>query len=1347
MRKTGIDLIGDCSWGTHFCQFYRTAQDLSDVLIPYFKTGLESNESCMWITSPPLGKEEAESALRKAVPDLESRLQDGQIEILPHSDWYLKGGTFDQQRVLDGWLERLERALARGFDGLRLTGNTFWLEKKDWRAFADYEATVNAVIGNHRMIALCSYSLEKCGGLEILDVVRNHQFALIKSEKGWDLLESSEVRQARELQRESEERYRVLFNAMNEGFALHEILRDEKGRPVDYRFLEVNPAFERLTGLARAELAGRTVRQVLADIDPSWIETFGKVATTGEPAHLEMRSAQPKRIYEVKAFRPRPGQFATTFVDVTERRQAEDALRRSLARLDLLGETASQLLRTDSPQQVIDSLCRKVMAFLDCAVFFNFLVDEERNCLHLNACAGIPEEEARRIEWLEYGAAVCGCAARDGCRIVCDNIPETPDPRTDLVKSYGIKAYACHPLISQGKVLGTLSFGASSRSVFTDDDLSLMKAVADQVSIAIERQRSKEALERANEDLEKRVAERAGQLREQTRFLEASFQHSFDCLVFLDKQFNFIRVNDAYARACRRDRSDFPGHNHFELYPNAENQAIFEEVVRSKTPHQALAKPFSFPDHPDWGVSYWDWTLDPVLDAKGEVDFLVFSLRDVTRRQAGLERLREASRYARSLLEASLDPLVTISQDGKITDVNEATELVTGVAREQLIGSNFSDYFTEPDKANTGYQKVISEGLVRDYPLTIRHSSGRTTDVLYNATVYRDAAGNLQGVFAAARDITEHKRMERVQQESEARYRSLVTATAQIVWTASTHGEVVEDIPSWREYTGQTLEQIKGWGWSDAIHPEDRERTRAIWTDSIRNCSLYEVEYRVRRHDGEYRHFAVRGVPVFEPDGHVREWVGACTDITERKEAERRRSATNALLELFAQKSSSQEYLDSVVDVIRQWSGCQALGIRITDDKGEIPYASWRGFAPDFIATEQCLSINHDQCCCIRAVTQAIEPQDAPVLTRGGSFRFDNSIEFMDHLSPAERSRFRGTCMKHGFASVAVIPIRYHDRILGAIHLADRRPRHLPQPAVEFIESMTPLIGEAIQRFRAEAELGRYRDHLEVLVRQRTGELESVNTQLQMEIGERLRAEESLRRTAEELKRSNRDLEQFAYVSSHDLQEPLRAVAGYVELLQHRYGDKLDDKAHRFISGAADGATRMQRLIIDLLAFSRVGTQGMSFEPVDLKTALDTALTSLKVSAQEAGAQVTCDPLPVLRADATQIAQLLQNLIGNAIKFRSEAPPRIHVGAEKRPGHWLISVRDNGIGVDPQYAERIFLIFQRLHTRETYPGTGIGLAICKRIVERHGGQIWLEPNSNQGSKFCFTIPFKEEDLL
>ncbi len=266
-------------------------------------------------------------------------------------------------------------------------------------------------------------------------------------------------------------------------------------------------------------------------------------------------------------------------------------------------------------------------------------------------------------------------------------------------------------------------------------------------------------------------------------------------------------------------------------------------------------------------------------------------------------------------------------------------------------------------------------------------------------------------------------------------------------------------------------------------------------------------------------------------------------------------------------------------------------------------------------------------------------------------------------------------------------------------------------------------------------------DQMAATLERRVGELQRAEAELKA-LNEDL--EERVVERTLELKRSNEDLEQFAYVASHDLQEPLRMINNYMQLLKQRYKDQLDPNAHEFVGFALDGAKRMQQLIHDLLTYSRVGTHGKELISTNCEIALANALANLKVAIEEGNAEITHDPMPTILGDSVQLTQLFQNLIGNAVKFRGDAPPRVQIGVHRKGSEWEFTVRDNGIGIAEEDFQRIFIVFQRLHSREKYAGTGIGLSVCKKIVERHGGRIWVESKVGKGTTFHFTIPVLEK---
>ena len=286
-----------------------------------------------------------------------------------------------------------------------------------------------------------------------------------------------------------------------------------------------------------------------------------------------------------------------------------------------------------------------------------------------------------------------------------------------------------------------------------------------------------------------------------------------------------------------------------------------------------------------------------------------------------------------------------------------------------------------------------------------------------------------------------------------------------------------------------------------------------------------------------------------------------------------------------------------------------------------------------------------------------------------------------------------------------------------------------------------------IQKVNSKDEIGQLASSFNQMASQLKtayGGLEQKVRQRTEEIVERKRTEEELQRTLGRLSRSNKELEQFANIASHDLQEPLRMVSSYTQLLERRYKDKLDSDANEFIGYAVDGAKRMQTQINDLLAYSRVTTQGNSFEATNCSDIFENAVTNLTAVIEESEAIVTRDPLPTLPADASQLVSVFQNLIGNSIKYHGDQPPRIHVSAVESEDEWRFSFKDNGIGIESEFAERIFEIFQRLHSKTKYSGTGIGLAICKKVIERHGGRIWVESEPQKGSTFYFTLPIRNQ---
>ena len=893
VRHSGIDIIGNVPWGTHFCQFYQTKEDLMDILIPYFKAGLENNEFCMWFISQPLNVEEAKEALRKVIPDVDVYLEKGQIEIIPYNQWYVKEGIFDSDRVLNGWVEKLNQALANGYDGLRLTGNTFWLEKEDWNDFFDYEKEVDRVLGNYQMIALCTYCLDKCNAKEIIDVVVNHHFALIKRDGKWEQIESSKRREAEEtakLQsierkkaeqerelaekqlRESDRRYHLLFENMLDGFAYCRMLYDNCGHPVDFIYLDTNSAFERLTGLK--EVTGKRVTELIPEIKeqhPELFDAYSRVALTGQPERFEIEF-KPLGIWlSVSVYSAEREHFVAVFDNITERKRADEAL-----------SEAYEKIQTQSEE------------------------------LHVsNEELRVQQDELNEANVLLHDSVT-------GFRTLAENSPD---------------------LIAR--------FDRQNHCLYANPAITLFYDIP----------------------------------------LIATF----------------------YGLSAK----EFASKNNLEVHIEPEMMKLSEKQrdnVFSTGKPEAMEFHYTSPQGQEY---YFDTKVVPEFIGGKVVSVLVLS-RDITIIKDVEAKLNEKVKERTAELEKAY---------------NSLKESETGLAEAQRIA------------------------LIGNWDWNV------ITNKLYlSSEVYRIYGCEPQEFRVTRNDFLSY------------------------------------------------------------VHPDDRD-----YVDNSFNRALNEkpinIDHRIILANGEER---------------------------------------------------------------------------VVHAQGEVIY----------------------------------NEEHIPVRTRG-----------------------------------------------------------------------------TIQ-----------------------------------DITEHKKAEETLKLKIEELARSNAELEQFAYVSSHDLQEPLRMITSYLQLLQRRYQGKIDDKADKYIYYAVNGASRMQNLINDLLEFSRVTTRANELEPTDSEFILNQVLSDLELYIKKNNATVSYDSLPEVIADSTQTAQVFQNLIINGIKFHSEEPPKIHISAEKKASEWVFSVQDNGIGIDPQYSERIFEVFKRLHNKEEYPGTGIGLAVCKKIVERNGGRIWVESELGKGSTFYFTLP-------
>ena len=663
--------------------------------------------------------------------------------------------------------------------------------------------------------------------------------------------------------------------------------------------------------------------------------------------------------------------------------------------------------------------------------------------------------------------------------------------------------------------------------------------------------------------------------------------------------------------------------------------------------------------------------------------------------------------YLAAILDSSDDAIIGVRLDGIIELWNLGAEKLYGYAAPEVAGRHVA--LIEPPEQigeiSSILERVAHGEIIRHHRAVRKHKNGGRVLVSVTIAPIRDAGGEVVGASATARDIGERAALESALRTSEERYRSLALASAQIVWTKNAQGEVVDDWPMWRAFTGQSEAEFAGRGYITAVHPEDRERISRVFADALRNGTIYETEYRLRRHDGEYRHMAVRGVPVLEPEGRIREWICSCADITERwRAAEDARQAQQelALKTRFATiflTLSEREIFAAVLDAVLQHTQSQAGIFGYVDEDGALVFPVW-----NWEGSEE-------------------RPASA---APGGNLRFRRAewTGIWGRALAQQRSLYVNAHEPPGGASVRralAAPIFFQNERIGVLAIANKatdygeRDREMLE---RIVRDMAPVFQARLQRDaqerarrRAEEEVRTINAELEKRVRERTAQLEAAND----------------------------ELEAFAYSVSHDLRAPLRAIHGFSRILIEEHAPELAGHARHYLEVVRDNALRMGELIDDLLTFARLGRQPLEKQAIVTADLVAQALRDVEGEI-EPRTEIAVRELPPCAGDPALLKQVFINLLANAIKYSGKRPQaRIEVGALPRGGGAAVYyVRDNGVGFDMRYAHKLFGVFQRLHHAGEYPGTGIGLATVQRIVHRHGGRVWAEAEPDRGATFYFT---------
>ncbi|HEV2426451.1 MAG TPA: PAS domain S-box protein [Terriglobia bacterium] len=1165
------------------------------------------------------------------------------------------------------------------------------------------------------------------------------------------------------LRKLAEEEYRSAQERLN---GLYSCSLDAMGyAALDGTLLDVNEAFLKLTGYSREELIARKKHQDLTPPEYAEHETelLNRLIATGEPQEYEKecarkdgsRAAVLMAAFAVKGKDGRPSGVGTVIKDVTERKKAE-ALRAGQSRvLEMIATNVPLGEMLSCLAEVIESQCPGML----CSVL---LLDSAGQRLLHGAAPSLPPGCVQALDGLQIGpqAGCCGAAAWRGEPVIVRDIQEDPlcaDYRS-LAAQYGLRACWSTPIKShEGKVVGTFATYYREARVPGPSEIQLIDIATRLAGIGIERKRAEEALRESEERFSK-------------AFRASPAAVTISTLI----DGRYLDVNASFQKLLGYSREELLGQSAAELvWPAKSDRAAFVETLR----RHEVVREMEVRLRTKSGETRDVLISAEQLHLRDETCVLSIT-QDVTERKRAEEALRRS--------EAELKDAQRVAQVGSWSWSLETGAITWSDELYRIAGldpsqpppsyEEFSRFYSPESwqRLRQAVQETIRTGDPYELEVERVRPDGDTCWVQVRGTPVRNGDGRVVALHGTSQDITERKRHEEALRQSEERFsKAFRLSPAAVSISTLREGRYLDINESCTRILGYTREELVGRRAPDMIweRPEDR----VAFVERLREQKFVrEMEARLRTKLGETRDVLL-SAELIQIGGE--ECILIITDdVTERKRSE------ETLRQLSLQKQ-----------LILSSAGEGIFGLNL---QGRVMFinpagARMLGWEPlELIGRIQHERVHHSH-----ADGTPYAQEECPIYAafRDGEVRRLDTEVFWRKDGTSFPVEYISTPIREGGQVVGAVvtfrDITERQKAEEALRSSEVRFRRVfssaPLPMwlwdtdtwrfLEVNESATAHYGYSREEFLAmqvtdilppqEAERmksdyqrrtdGRYL----VETRQRVKDGSFIDVHLTSElvelggrrvrlvvaedISERKRAEEALHQRTMELERSNADLEQFAYVASHDLQEPLRMVASFTQLLADRYGTQLDDEAREFIGFALEGATRMQALIGGLLSFARVKTRAKELQPMDCQAAFQRTLGSFRVTLQETGAEVSAEGLPTVLADQSQIEQLFQNLIGNALKFRSQDTPRIRISAQRNGKEWIFSVSDNGIGIDPRYRERIFAIFQRLHSRNEYPGTGIGLAICKKIVERHGGRIWVESEAGHGATFHFTLPIVE----